>query len=258
MQGDLKISKLFRVALSRPWILLFKEPIVLITSLYLAIVYGTLYMMFSAFPIVFQENRGWTEGIGGLAFLGVAAGILVGIGLAAHGNKRYIRAMHEHGGIAPPEARLQPAMVGSIALPIGLFWFAWTNNAEIHWIVAIVASALFGFGLVLVFLGIMNYLIDSYTIFAASVLAASSVLRSLFAAVFPLFTTYMYRGLGIHWASSIPAFLALACAPFPFLFYKYGARIRERCFFAAEAAIFARELQEMSHSNDGDEEDDRK
>lgn len=82
------------------------------------------------------------------------------------------------------------------------------------------AGAPFGFGMVLIFLGIMNYLIDSYTIFAASVLAANSVLRSLFGAAFPLFTTQMYDALGIHWASSIPAFLALICVPFPFLFYK--------------------------------------
>lgn len=73
-------------------------------------------------------------------------------------------------------------------------------------------------------------------IFAASVLAANSVLRSLFGAVFPLFTRYMYDDLGIHWASSIPAFLALACVPFPFLFYKYGDRIRAKCEYASEAS----------------------
>lgn len=60
----------FKVALSRPWILLFKEPIVLFTSLYMAIIYGTLYMCFAAFPIVFQQGRGWSPGIGGLSFLG--------------------------------------------------------------------------------------------------------------------------------------------------------------------------------------------
>lgn len=46
----------------------------------------------------------------------------------------------------------------------------------------------------------------------------------------------MYHDLGIHWASSIPAFLAVACVPFPFLFYKYGETIRMKCEFAAEAA----------------------
>ncbi|RYP47357.1 hypothetical protein DL768_006568 [Monosporascus sp. mg162] len=83
----------------------------------------------------------------------------------------------------------------------------------------------------------------AYTIFAASVLAANSVIRSLFGAAFPLFTSYMYKDLGIHWASSIPGFLALACVPFPFLFYKYGPAIRERCKYAAQSAAFMRRLQ---------------
>lgn len=62
--------------------------------------------------------------------------------------------------------------------------------------VSIAAGAPFGFGLVLVFLSVFNYLIDAYTIYSASVLAANSALRSLFGAAFPLFTSYLYSGLG--------------------------------------------------------------
>lgn len=123
---------------------------------------------------------------------------------------------------------------------------------------SIAAGVPFGFGMVLVFLGIMNYLIDAYTIFAASVLAANSVLRSIFGAVFPLFTTYMYNGLGIHWASCIPAFLSVACIPFPFLFYKYGPAIRKRCKFAAQSDNFMKSLMEQSkeqpHESEEEEE----
>ncbi len=67
-------------------------------------------------------------------------------------------------------------------------------------------------------------------------IAGSSILRSLFGAAFPLFTTPLYDALGIHWGSSIPAFLSLVFLPFPFLFMKYGARIRAKCKYAAEAA----------------------
>ncbi|KAI1344293.1 major facilitator superfamily transporter [Xylariaceae sp. FL0016] len=230
------LAQKFKIALSRPWILLFREPIVLLTSLFMAIVYGTLYMMFAAFPIVFQQQRGWSPGIGGLAFLGVAVGMTLAVIYSGYDNARYAKIVEEQGGNAAPEARLPPSLIGSILLPIGLFWFAWTNGASIHWIVPIIGSGFFAAGLVLVFLSLMNYLIDSYTIYAASVLAANSVLRSLFGAAFPLFTTAMYTNLGIHWASSIPAFLAVACLPFPFLFYKYGETIRMRCKYAAEAA----------------------
>jgi hypothetical protein len=111
----------------------------------------------------------------------------------------------------------------------------------------------FAAGLVLVFLSLLNYLIDSYVVFAASVLAANSVMRSLFGAAFPLFTTYMYQNLGIHWASSIPAFLALVCMPFPYLFYRYGHAIRMKCAFAAEAAAVLERMRASHQVIDEDE-----
>jgi cytochrome c oxidase subunit IV len=157
------------------------------------------------------------------------------IGFSLYSHKWYMAAAAKNGGFAPPEARLVIGMVGSIALPIGMFWFAWTNGPSIHWISPIMAGAPFGFGLTLVFLSVTSYLIDAYVIYAASVLAANTVLRSLFGAAFPLFTRIMYERLGIHWASSIPAFLALLCVPLPFFFYKFGARIRARCTYAAAA-----------------------
>lgn len=254
-QGDISVIEIFKTSLSRPWILLFREPIVFLLSIYMAIIYGTLYMCFGAFPIVYQQVRGWSPGIGGLAFLGVAVGMLMAVAYSVWDNKRYAKISDENAGFAPPEARLPLCMVGSIAVPIGLFWFAWTNYPSIPWIVSIMAGAPFGFGMVLIFLGIMNYLIDSYTIFAASVLAANSVLRSLFGAAFPLFTSQMYSGLGIHWASSIPAFLALVCVPFPFLFYKYGASIRVKCKYAAESEKFMREMQEQTKEDPDGERD---
>lgn len=254
-RGKVKIGEAFKTALSRPWILLFREPIVLLLSIYMAIIYGTLYMLFSAFPIVYEEHRGWSQGISGLAFLGVMVGMIFAVAYSIlFVNKSYIKVAEKNDGFAPPEARLPPCILASFFIPIGLFWFAWTNYTSIHWMASIAAGAPFGFGIVLVFLAIMNYLIDAYTIYAASVLAANAVLRSLFGAAFPLFTTYMYNNLGIHWASSIPAFLALACIPFPILFYKYGSKIREKCKYAAESAAFLRKLAESARETAAAEE----
>ena len=115
------------------------------------------------------------------------------------------------------------------------------------------AGGVFGFGLVLIFLAITNYLIDAYTIFAASVLAANSLLRSAFGAAFPMFTSAMYRNLGIHWASSVPAFLALACLPAPFLLYRYGASIRARCTYAAQAERAMAELRQKAAGPSSDD-----
>ncbi|KAJ5333363.1 hypothetical protein MYU51_014441 [Penicillium brevicompactum] len=241
-QGKKSPAEVLKVALSRPWVLLFREPIVLLLSLYLAIIYGILYLMFAAFPIVLQVERGWSEGLGGLAFLGILVGIMFSVVATFPFYFRYKKKVLSTPGRISPEERLPDSFYGAIALPIGLFWFAWTNSPHVHWMAPIAAGVPFGYGMVMVFLPVLNYLIDAYTIYAASVLAANAALRSVFGAAFPLFTTPMYKNLGIHWASSIPAFLALACVPMPFLFYKYGAGLRARCHCAAQSDAFMEKL----------------
>jgi multidrug resistance protein len=234
--GNKSLVAIFKVSLSRPWLLLVKEPIVLLLSVYLAILYGTLYIYLAAFPIVYREARGWSQGLSGLAFVGMAVGSQVAIACLFWENTRYKRVAEKcPKGLAPPEARLPITMVAAIVLPVGLFWFAWTNGPEIHWIVSILSTFLFGFGNVWLTLGCVNYLIDAYVIYSASVMAASSLLRSVCGAGFPLFTAAMYKSLGLHWGSSVPGFAALICAPFPFLLYKYGAAIRKHCHYAADA-----------------------
>lgn len=111
-----------------------------------------------------------------------------------------------------------------------------TSYPDVHWMAPVAAGVPFGLGMALVFNSIFNYLIDSYTIYAASVLASNAVLRSMFGAAFPLFTKQMYDKLGTQWASTVPAFLSLACLPMPFIFFKYGPAIRQRCKYSAKAA----------------------
>jgi MFS family permease len=237
--SSLASSEVFRKALMRPWVLLFREPIVLIAATYLAIIYGTVYMFMPALPIVYQQGRGWNEGLGGLAFLGLVCGMLIGIVYAIVDDIRYKKL----GKSATPESRLPPGAVGAVCMPIGLITFAWTNSPSIHWAASIILSAPFGFGCVLVFLSCLNYLIDSYTIYAASVLGASAMLRAFFGMAFPLFTDQMYKNIGIHWASTIPGFLTLACLPFPFVMLKYGEALRMKCKYSQEAAMLMAQMQ---------------
>ncbi|OKL57799.1 hypothetical protein UA08_07260 [Talaromyces atroroseus] len=247
-------SEIFQRALVRPWVLLFREPIVLFASLYMALIYGTVYMFMAAMPIVYNEDRGWSEGIGGLAFMGIAVGILLGLTYALYdNNRRYMKLFLAKKTTA--ESRLPPAMIGAIALPVGMFAFAWTNYPSIHWSASVILSVPFGFGCVLVLLPMINYLIDSYTIYAASVLAAAAIFRSIVGAVFPLFTTQMYDSLGIHWASSVPAFLVSACVPFPLIMYRYGGALRMKCKYAFEAAEMMKRMQ-MQQASVPRKEDD--
>ncbi|KAL1963682.1 hypothetical protein VTN77DRAFT_7886 [Rasamsonia byssochlamydoides] len=246
--GHKTAAAVFNKTMVRPWALLFREPIVLLLSVYMAIIYGTMYMEFAAFPVVFNDARHWQQSTSGLSFLGVMIGQILGCVYSTLDDKRYKRLVDRiERSRVTPEARLVPSMVGAVTLPVGLFWFAWTNYPSIHWMACQLGTVLFGFSHVSIFLSVVNYLVDAYTLYAASALAGNAVIRALFGAAFPLFTTPMYDALGIHWASSIPAFLALACLPFPWIFYKFGPRIRRHCRYSAESA---RLLDEMTRQQE--------
>lgn len=72
------------------------------------------------------------------------------------------------------------------------------------------------------------YLVDSYITYAASVIAAITVLRSIVGALLPLAGLSMYDALSFGWGNSVLAFIALALVPVPVAFRYYGKRIRTR------------------------------
>lgn len=225
-----------RIAILHPWVMLVSEPIVTILAIYNSVIYGTSYMMSAALLVLFQQGRGWSLGVSGLAFIGIAISMAVANLSMMWINRKYMKdSQNSPGHSLQPEIRLVPWFAGSIAIPIGLSWFAWTHSATVPWAVCAAATILFGFGNVSASIGLTNYLVDIYSIYAASTPAATTILRSLFGAAFPLFTPGMYSRLGIHWASSIPAFLASACVPFPFILSMYGPWIHQRCKLSSDA-----------------------
>jgi hypothetical protein len=207
-------------------------------------------MMFPLLPPIFRIQHEWSAQTSELSFLGVAVGMPIGVLHGIYNNTHHVHIAAKHNGRPPPEVRLKTGISASVTLPIGLFWFAWTNGPEIHWVVPIIGTSIFSYGLVVLFLSLTNYLVDTYVIFAASVLATSTVLRSIFGAVFLLFTTPILNSLDIHWAGSVPAFLALACMPFPFLFYVYGERIRAKGKYASQAMEILQKLRNTHPSTD--------
>ncbi|KAF5365776.1 hypothetical protein D9758_003157 [Tetrapyrgos nigripes] len=213
-------SQLIFTNLSRPFVFMVTEPIVSLFAVYTAIVYGTLYALFSAFPIVFQKHRGWTPGQGGLAFIGVGVGIAMGTCTSSIQNRIYRKAMEKSpSGHAVPEDRLHMAMVGAVLVPVGLFWFAWTADPPIHWIVPIIAGFPFGMGICQILQSSTAYLMDAYSTYFASAIAATVILRSICGAVFPLISPAMFNKLGDQWAMTVFAILGLVCTPIPFLFW---------------------------------------
>ncbi|KZF26428.1 putative caffeine resistance protein 5 [Xylona heveae TC161] len=214
------------MVLVRPFTLNFQEPIVLALNLYIALIYGLLYIWFESFPLVFIGIYHFNLGQLGLAFIGILVGALLTLPFMVwYLAAKQVKYFNEKGEIKP-EKRLQIAMVGAFAIPICLFWFGWSARPSIHWIMPIIGSGWFSVGAFLLFNAILNYLADAYPDYAASVLAGNDFMRSCVGAAFPLFATAMYKNLGINWASTLLALLSCVFIPIPFALYFYGERIR--------------------------------
>jgi hypothetical protein len=220
------ITARLRVFLIRPLQLLFGELIVFLISLYMSVLYGLLYMFFVAYPIVYQGGKGYSASKTGLMFIPVAVGVLLSAACAPFVNKHYLTLVEKHGGKPPAETRLIPMMLSCWCIPIGLFIFAWTSYPQLSWAGPAMGGFPVGFGFIFLYNSANNYLVDSYQHQAASALAAKTFIRSFWGAAVVLFTEQMYDRLGDQWASSLIAFISLACCAIPFLFWQFGARIR--------------------------------
>lgn len=132
----------------------------------------------------------------------------------------------------PPELRLVPMMASCWFIPAGLFIFAWSSYPEISWWGPAMGGFAVGFGFIFLYNSANNYLVDTYQHAAASALAAKTCIRSFWGAGVVLFTNQMYDTLGYQWASSLLAFIGLACCAIPFLFWFFGEKIRQRSKYA--------------------------
>ena len=169
----------------------------------------------------------------GLTFLGLGVGNLVGLAVISSlldkllEDRAKVTETNPNGELKP-EYRLIPLEWSSLSLPAGLFLYGWTMQYQVHWIVPLIGSAIYGFGQLAVFLCIMSYLIDAFGMYAASALAANTAVRSIFGAVLPLAEARIYSILGYGWGNSLLGFIVLALVPTPILLNRYGETLRKR------------------------------
>ncbi|KAI0775003.1 MFS polyamine transporter [Trametes elegans] len=221
-------------ALVRPFALFVREPIVQLLGIYMAFIYGTLYLFLTTIPSIFEGTYRQPVGIAGLNYFALG----VGLTGASQVNARMLDKIYKHfaeknGGVGKPEFRLPSMIPGSILLPIGLFITGWTARPDVHWIAPDIGIALVGAGTILNFQSIQTYVIDTFTLHAASALAAVTFLRSLAGFGFPLFAPAMYQALGYGKGDTILACVAIVVGiPAPFLFWHYGERIRNVSHYA--------------------------
>ena len=227
LDSGLATSELFKFSIIRPAKMLTRSAICFAISLYVAITYTYLYILFTTFTTVFTTQYHWHGGITGLSFLGLGVGSLLGQFIYIRYGNRTV-SKHMARGDFQPEQRLQIMCVGGFFLPVGLLLYGWSAHFQTHYMVPLAGTGVIGFGLLMTFMPANTYLIDVFTTHAASAMAANTVLRSLMAALVPLSSRKMYAALGLGWGNSLLAFVSLALVPIPFLFIRYGEGIRRR------------------------------
>lgn len=257
--SNLPPRELFRLAIVRPLKMLCLSPIVLALSTFMAVVYGYLYLLFTTITEVFEQNYEFSSGAVGLTYLGIGVGNMAGLVLFGMASDKIVKRLAKNGEMKP-EYRLPPMIPGAFIIPIGcksslfsftpalplsfrcvpsianrmsFFWgplvfiYGWTAEKHVHWIVPIIGTGFVGLGLLATFMPIQSYLVDAYTLYASSALAASAIERSLLGGLLPLAGRKMYESLGLGWGNSLLGFIATALCPIPIVLYYYGERIRK-------------------------------
>ncbi|KAF4814993.1 MFS transporter prlG [Colletotrichum siamense] len=216
----------FSRAIKRPLRLLILHPIVFTLSAYFAVIYGYLYLFFTTVAMVFTEKYGFSAGSSGLTFIGVGIGTVTGTLIVSFWGDKVATSLSQKHGARTPEFRL-PLMAYSVpVIPGGLLMYGWTAEKGVFWLVPMIGTFIVGVGILFVFGPLASYLVDAFTMHAASALAASTIFRSIFGAFLPLAGPPLYDALGLGWGNTILAAFALLMAPIPWVIMKKGELIR--------------------------------
>ena len=145
--------------------MLAMEPILMLITIYISIIYGLLYSLFEVIPIIFIVRRGFTISQNSLIFIGVGIGTTLGAFLNARLSTHYPGLIKKWKGFPPPEQRLWGAMVGAPSLVIAIFWLGWTGEySYIPWYVPALSTIPLGMGITSI---VMSFLVGVISIWCS-------------------------------------------------------------------------------------------
>jgi MFS family permease len=190
---DHKLAAKLGTGFTRPFVLLFTQPIVQVLAIYMAITYGQTYLVLSTFSSLFTSVYHESVGISGLNYISIAVGCYIGAQTSAFATDRIYRKLtaRDPEGKGRPEFRIPFILIGAALVPAGILWYGWSAEKHNHWIVPNLGIAVFSAGLIVVMVSMQAYILDTYARYAASALAAVGFLRALAGFGFPLFAPAM-------------------------------------------------------------------
>ncbi|KZT56967.1 MFS general substrate transporter [Calocera cornea HHB12733] len=223
----------------RPFVFLGTEPLCQIIGTYMALMYGVLYLLLTTFASLWVVDYGESSGISGLNYLAIGAGYTAGSQIGARMiDVTYRRRKAKNNGVGLPEFRIPIILVSAPVSVLGLILYGWSAQFKVFWFVPDLGIFIYGMGTLSAWLAIQTYLVDTYTLYAASAIAAAALYRSLLGFAFPLFANQMYAAMGQGWANTMLAFITLIIGvPAPLIFLKYGHTLRARSPMARKSKI---------------------
>lgn len=203
-------------ALIKPFEIMFKDPAVLFTNVYTALIYGIYYSFFEVFPLVYGPLYGFNIGETGVVFTSIIIGCILAIGIYFYYLRYMLIPDVLENGLRAQESRLRPALIFVWGPVIGLFIFGifhltvlrvplayqrllpgWSANKDVHWIVSAIGIAIYALACYIISQCLFIYIPMSYPQYAASLFAGNDLCRSAFAFAAILFARPMFLNLGI-------------------------------------------------------------
>lgn len=206
------------------------EPIILFLGLFNGFAYGLLFLYLDGVFDVFVVNNGLSYIAADLTYLNFVAGVIIVICIVPIQTWLFARSRKNNGGLPIPESRFLLSLVFVWGFPISLFWFAFTSNGKTNYWSCIVAGALLGVADPLLWLAMLNYIIDSYSEsgLANSAIAAFTIPSFAIAGCLAHAGVAMFENMTTTWAVATLAFISLGVVVLVYVFYFFGAKIRAK------------------------------
>jgi multidrug resistance protein len=223
-----------RRSVVRPLRLLLTQPLIQTLAVYLGFLNGVSYIVETTFPTLWTTKYRESESLGSLNYIALGVGAVVGAQICSYANdKIYQRLSARNGGLGSPDFRLPTMLLGALIVPIGMFWYGWSAEKSLPWIMPDIGGVIFYAGFLMGIINVHMYVIDFYGSNSASAMAAVSLIQSLFGGVFPLFGEDLYDVLGYGWGNSLIGFITLTLGLTALaLLWRFGGQIRDWSTYA--------------------------
>ncbi|KAJ5527573.1 hypothetical protein N7513_011732 [Penicillium frequentans] len=221
------LSKRLKPSILRPILLLVKRPVIQVVSLIVSLNFGVYCLMLSTYASLWTDKYNESETISSLNYIAIAIGTTIATQAGGYAMDRIYRKLRKRNkGQASPEYRAPFLVPGVMLVPIGLFWYGWSANTTMSWVMVDAGAAIYTCGSFIVTQGMLAYLLDEIE-HAASANAASRMLSNICGFAFPIFAPQMYDRLGYGWGNSLLGFVFIALGvPTPLLLWIWGPKLR--------------------------------